>query len=428
MIVHVQKNELIVGETAVVNLVKNGSILVGAIDVTTVPQGSTSAPLMLAPPNAVFAPGDDIEVQLFVSDGGGETIAVEVVVEFQGPRGPTGATGPSGGPAGPTGPTGPAPTAVSGLLAIYGNGSYGDYVTAGDETWTSVAGAPGSPIVPVGSTFPFAFFNNLTISPGDSVAVGGFTDSPTNDEAIVIFVKETLTIGAGARIHANGGDGAGGVVNPFGNPGGPGRRAIQGSSDGAPGGTGGGPLVGNTGSPGSGGPDRPATFSATHVGGAGGAGGAFAGGAGGTDQAPPSWPYSLSQAISIASLLFKIGGGNGGGGGGAASSSAGGGGGGGGAGTLIIFARTIVAPAGSIQAIGGNGGPGGSTENQAGGGGGGATGGFILIITDNLSVVGMADVSGGLGGAGAGFPADPGAPGGPGEIVAFNPVFGVLAP
>jgi hypothetical protein len=314
--------------------------------------------------------------------------------------------------------------ASAGILSLYGTGQNGDYVTAGDETWTSTTGAPGSPSVPAGSSFPFAFFNNLTISPGDSVAVGGLSD--TGDKAVVIFVKEMLTIGAGARIHANGGDGQGGAVNPFGNPGGLGRNAIVNATDGAPGGNGAGPLVGNVGSPGGGASDRPAFSSAARVGGAGGLGGANAGGPGGADQADASWPYSLAQAISVASLLYTIGGGNGGGGGGSASSSAGGGGGGGGAGTLVIFAKNIVAPAGSIQAIGGAGGAGGSTENQGGGGGGGGTGGTILIVTNNLSVAGMGSVSGGPGGAGAGLPADPGAVGGPGEIIAFNPVLGNL--
>jgi len=313
------------------------------------------------------------------------------------------------------------------LLALYGNGSNGDHTTSGDETWDSVSGAPGNPTVPFGSDLPFAFFNNLTISPGDSVAIGSLVNVEGGGNAIVIFVRDTLTIGEGARIHVNGGDGlGGGLPNPFGSPGGPGRKAIINSTDGASGGQGTGPLAGNT--PGGSGTDRPAILSSTHVGGAGGSAGILPnpGALGGSDQSPASWPYSLSQAISIASLLYTVGGGNGGGGGASANSSAGGGGGGGGAGTLVIFARNIIAPPGSLQAIGGNGGPGSETELQGGAGGGGGTGGFVLIVTDNLSVAGLSDVSGGVGGFPVGFPANPGNPGGPGEAVAFNPMLGSI--
>jgi hypothetical protein len=291
-----------------------------------------------------------------------------------------------------------------------------------------VTGAPGTPVVPAGSPIPFAFFNNLTISPGDSVAVGSETEN-----AIVIFVKETLTIGAGARIHVNGFDAPAGGLNPFGNPGGAGRRAIIGSVDGGAGGAGGGTLSGVAGQPGAGGSSRPAAATATMIGGAGGST-SFQlvntpGGPGGTCQPDPSWPYSLSHAISIASLLYAIGGGNGGGGGAGAGSGGFGGGGGGGAGTLVIFANNIVfADPGCLQAIGGAGWTGASSENIPGAGGGGATGGTIVIVTDNTTIAGITDVSGGAGGAGAGFPQSPGAPGGPGEAIAFNPVFGVLTP
>ncbi|HMA24085.1 MAG TPA: hypothetical protein VKP00_08820, partial [Gemmatimonadaceae bacterium] len=61
--------------------------------------------------------------------------------------------------------------AALGILSLYGDGSFGDHVTAGDEQWDALAGAPGAPTLPAGDVLPFAFFNNLTISPGDSVAV-----------------------------------------------------------------------------------------------------------------------------------------------------------------------------------------------------------------------------------------------------------------
>ena len=236
---------------------------------------------------------------------------------------------------------------------------------------------------------PFAFFNNLTIGPGNSVEVGGFAPG---ENAVVIFVKETLTIGAGGRIHVNGQDGFTGA-NINGNAGGAGRLAIIGSSDGGAGGTGGfGGLTraNGNGDPGLGGANRPAQSTATMVGGKGGDAtgnpGFFVGGAGGIDLAPSSWPYSLSQAIGIASLLYAIGGGNGGGGGAGAGSSGFGGGGGGGAGTLVIFAKNIVAPAGSLQGIGGAGGNGHAIEGLGSGGGGGATGGTIVVVTNNATL------------------------------------------
>jgi hypothetical protein len=313
--------------------------------------------------------------------------------------------------------------AASQLLSIYGDGAYGDYVTAGDETWTSLAGAPGAPVVPVGSALPFAFFDNLTISPGDSVTVGGLTDQATQ-RAVVIFVRDTLTIGAGSNINVNGGAGGTGAAPGLG------RNAIIGSSNGGDGGTGNPPFGSGPGNVGIGGTDRPAQSSATRVGGTGGAGAiglTQPGGAGGIDLADPSWPYTLSQAITISSLLTAIGGGNGGGSGGNGVSGSSGSGGGG-AGTLVIFAKTIVAPAGSIRAIGGAGGAADTVENEPGGGGGGGTGGSILIVTENMTLLGLTDVSGGAGGAGDGIPTPAGTAGGPGEAVAFNPMLAAQIP
>ena len=316
--------------------------------------------------------------------------------------------------------------AASQLLSIYGDGSFGDYVTAGNETWTTDAALPppGAPVIPVGSPIPFAFFNNLTISDGDSVTVGGLSDQPTQ-RAVVIFVKETLTIGGlGANINVNGGAGPGTIGSGLG------RNAIIGSTNGADGGAGNPPFAAGAGNPGFGGTDRPAQSSAARIGGTGGAGGiglAVPGGAGGVDAADASWPYSLAMAITLGALDFIIGGGNGGGGGGNSSSS-GGGAGGGGAGTLVIFARTVVAPAGSLRAIGGPGGAGTSTENVPGGGGGGGTGGTIVVVTENATLLGVTDVSGGAGGAGAGNPQQAGTAGGPGEAIAFNPTLAAQIP
>jgi len=320
--------------------------------------------------------------------------------------------------------------AASAVLSLYGDGSFGDHATAGDETWTTAA-VPGSPTIPGGSPIPFAFFNDLTVGPGNSVAVGDLQGEGAPG-AVVIFVKGTLTIGAGARIHANGGNAPVGGLNPFGNPGGAGRRAIIDSIDGGSGGAGGGTLSGVAGVAGNGGASRPAKATATMVGGKGGDT-TFqlvpaVGGPGGVCEADPSWPYSLSHAISIASILYAIGGGNGGGGGAGAGAGGFGGGGGGGAGTLVIFARNIVAPAGSLQAIGGDGWTGRSSENIPGAGGGGGTGGTIVVVTENATLAGVTDVRGGAGGAGDGFPQSPGFPGGPGEAIGFNPTLAAQIP
>lgn len=316
--------------------------------------------------------------------------------------------------------------AASQLLSIYGDGSFGDYTTAGDETWTTdqALPPPGAPTLPAGAPIASAFFDNLTISDGDSVTVGGLSDQ-VGQYAVVIFVRDTLTIGAGSNINVNGGNGGGTLSTGLG------RRAILGSTDGADGGVGRPPFDPGAGNPGGSSTDRPARSSALRVGGDGGnggIGGAQPGGAGGVDLTPSSWPYSLAQAISIGSLLYKIGGGNGGGGG-ANSASSGGGSGGGGAGTLVIFARNIVfTDPGCLRAIGGTGSAGQTFENVPGGGGGGGTGGTILVVTENTTLLGIADVSGGPGGVGGGVPQFNGGDGGPGEAIAFNPMLAAQIP
>lgn len=390
-----------------------------AVDISALPEFKT----VIAPSKVIIEVSEDGAswAQIFSLPNGGDE-SQEVIAQFARVVGGVdvtmAATSDGGGGTGGGG----------GILSLYGDGSFGDHVTAGNETWTTVAGAPGAPAVPGGSSLPFAFFNNLTISPGDVVVVGTDTEN-----AVVIFVKGTLTIGAGSRIEANGFDAPPGGLNPFGNPGGNGRKAIIGSVDGGAGGLGGGTLVGVAGAPGVGGASRPAQATATMIGGAGG-NTSFqlvnvSGGPGGTCQPDPSWPYSLSQAIAIASLLYAIGGGNGGGGGAGAGSGGFGGGGGGGAGTLVIFAKTIVfADPGCVQAVGGDGGSGASSENIPGAGGGGGTGGTIVIVTENATLAGISNVSGGAAGAGAGFGFTAAQPGGPGEAIAFNPMLAAQIP
>jgi hypothetical protein len=319
---------------------------------------------------------------------------------------------------------------ASALLSLYGDGSFGDHTTAGEETWTTVTGAPGAPVVPGGVEFPFAFFNDLTISPGDSVAVGDLNDKESAS-AVVIFVKGTLTIGAGARIHSNGGDAAPSTLR---GPGavGLGRHAIVGSSDGGNGGLGAlGPSAG-IGGVSSGNQPALSWASMSNPVGRGGASTGVVQLGGICGQSPSvSWPYSLSQAISVAALLYTIGGGGGGGGGGAASINDIGGSGGGGGATVVIFARKIVASPGSIQCKGGNGGEAISAEpgvNQNAGGGMGGCGGTIIIVTDEATIAGICDVSGGVGGFPSEGGGNQGATGNPGAIVAMNPMLAAQIP
>jgi hypothetical protein len=137
---------------AVVNLIKNGAVLVGSIPVP--PQGTTAAPLVLVPPASAFAPGDDIEVQIALPSGSG-TVAVEVIVEFLGPSGATGPTGPSGGPTGPTGPTGSTgdtgPTGPTGPTGVGATGPTGTPGAGGPVPIIAAAAVTGGG-VPVSNT------------------------------------------------------------------------------------------------------------------------------------------------------------------------------------------------------------------------------------------------------------------------------------
>jgi hypothetical protein len=271
--------------------------------------------------------------------------------------------------------------------------------------------------------FPFAFFDNLTIRPGDSVVVGGLNS--LTDFAVVVFVKDTLTIGAGGNINANGSDAAPSTIGGAGAPG-LGRDSIINSFNGGNGAQGVlGPSSGSNGNPSG---DQPALNWALMnnlVGGRGGNGGVEVGGTI-TQSKSVSWSYSLSQAISIASLLYAIGGGDGGGAGGSSDNGTYGGSGGGGGGTLVIFAKKIIAPVGSIQCKGGAGNVGFASEPQpgsGGGGGGGGCGGSIIIVTEETSLVGLCDVSGGVGGTVNLDSGDAtvGTNGNPGAIIAINP-------
>ena len=256
------------------------------------------------------------------------------------------------------------PTFSSGGLSIYGNGTDGDVIVAGDTTLTSDM-----------------YYNDLTINSGVNLCSNGYR----------VFVKGTLTLNG--KIHNNGSAGSGSSGGSGAN------KATLGSGAVKNGATSSGATVGQT-------------VSAENycAGGSGGAGGTgiYNGGAGGSAQAissiygGKSILYNSVQAIMgglflAGDVAYKINGGNAGGSGGGDATNYGGGGGGAGGGVLVC-AKTITG-SGSIEAKGGNGAAG--TGGNAGGGGAGG-GGFVVVISDSDISSLTINVDGGIGGSGAG--------------------------
>ena len=203
------------------------------------------------------------------------------------------------------------------------------------------------------------YYNNLTVTSAGTLNPSGYR----------IFVKNTLTVQAGATISRNGN---------------------AGDSDGTPGGplssgTLGGSMGGGFGSSG----DGDSSSSALGGnGGSGGAGSSSAGGAGGISQNTET-SGGLNYGASFSSILrgsgitlsTRIVGGAGGAGGGQGNFSKDGAGGGSGGGVILIIAKYILAEAGSfLSCIGGDGGNSGGSESGGGGGGGG---GCQIIFTDS---------------------------------------------
>jgi hypothetical protein len=299
-----------------------------------------------------------------------------------------------------------------GALGYYGTGDAGDFVTAGDMTLTT-ENVPGAPPTVTSGNVQMALFNDLEISPGDTLSVGDLFGAP-GDAAVIIYVKGTLTIGAGGALSVDGQDAAGSV-------GGLGRVAPSQMTEGLNGAN--GFAAPSGGANGQGTQNTPAYIVATSFGGAGGDTTNFNGGArGAPDTGNVTWPYTLAALSTLYDINEESYAGGSSGASGASEAASTGGGGGGGAGVLVICARNIVAPAGSIRARGGNGAAGAGAE--AGGGGGGA-GGLILIITENTTLAGVCDVSGGAGGAGAGI-GMAGEAGGDGYVIAINPSLGPI--
>ena len=316
---------------------------------------------------------------------------------------------------------------------VYGDGSDGDVDIN--------SGAFSSGPITSNALTRDAFFDDLTLSGGDLNCAG-----------YRLFVKGTLTLNNGYKIHRNGNNGgnggnASGVT--AGSAGSAGTALSDGSVKGGTAGVAG--LVGATGltstnSNGTNGNAGTVGASVAKIlGVAGAAGGASGdagqggdinpGGSGQTGGAAGSGtgtvynkPYSSMAAYLLYDFLpsgdnLKSSAGSGSGAGGASGgalgspsnvkSGAGGGGGGSGStgGILSIFAKTLVNN-GTIEAKGGTGGNGGNggngdqngqTDWAAGGGGGGGggaggSGGVIIIVYSTKSGAGSTSVVGGSGG------------------------------
>jgi hypothetical protein len=247
-----------------------------------------------------------------------------------------------------------------------------------------------------------------------------FQDLDTNGFDVQVerlFVRGTLTIRSGSRVHQDGAD----AVGPTGGN----NRISQvtGTGGDGPDGTGGDGVAGVPGSSNQG-------WGGNGGAGGSGAGGVSPGGAGGSNTilGNMSDPFSLFELISGRSTgqwspdngdyVYIQGGASGGTGGGNRIEPPGdreGGGGGGGGMVQIICARNIVIEAGAF--ISANGGDGGAGEDVDCGGGGGGGGGVVLICYESMVNNGTIEAIGGAGGASGG---GTGVAGSPGSAQAFQ--------
>jgi hypothetical protein len=289
-----------------------------------------------------------------------------------------------------------------------------------------------------------AYFTNLTLSGGDLNCAG-----------YRLFVKGTLTINNGYKVHRNGNNGGNGANGGYGGqdlpiPGGTGGAQLadaflSGGEDGKAGGEGGRGKESGAGCPTGGTVAGDAVSNALGANGKAGANGgrggrsivwaavaaAGIGGAGGVATASTVNPKTYTELVLMRNFYdttptkFTINGGTGGSGGGGAGnkdsggpgeykgggSGGGGGGGGSSAGIVVILAKKIINN-GIISANGGNGGNGGNGASAVyfslynvligcGGGGGagsGGNGGLVVAIYNSLSGSGSITVSGGTAG------------------------------
>jgi len=340
---------------------------------------------------------------------------------------------------------------VSGLATVATTGAYNDLsglptlVTA----FTGLSDTPGSlgtagqivrvnaganalefaaaPSAPADTGFGFGDGSdgNVTVSSSQSLSrnmyyedltITGSGTLETNNWRV--FVNGTLTINSGGRLHADGKDGADGVMTTGGSGGAASNRSVF---------DGGGSVGGGSGGAGGAGSDTAGSAGITGLtadglgvisGGAGGTGGTGGDGntaSGGTGRTDSIGLEVVKREI-VTSMLerdstgigFYLGGKGGGGGGGGGSGpnasgqeGGGGGGGGSGGGTLFVFARTLDHE-GLMSANGGNGGNGvagvGFFGGGSGGGGGAGGGGRVQVVYGSRTGAGTIEASGGTGG------------------------------
>ena len=196
-----------------------------------------------------------------------------------------------------------------------------------------------------------------------------------------IYATTSITLGASAVIHNDGGNGGNGTSGVAGAAGAASTAGQLGASQ-VTGGAG-----GTNGQGGHANSNSPTTDSLGGSGGNGGAGG-YSAGNGSTAAVPVA---SSRGRIVLENLLYLtssgfslVRGGAGGGGGGGNVTNGGGGGGGGGGGLVLVRCKDLnLATGAQIRANGGNGGTGGGTSSGGGGGGGG---GVVVVICDTLTM------------------------------------------
>ena len=253
--------------------------------------------------------------------------------------------------------------------AIYGDGN--------DGTVDINSGSFSSGPISSNALTRDAYFDNLTLSGGN-----------LNTAGYRLFVKGTLTINSGYKVHRNG-------ITATGNSG---AAALAATRLGGSGAGGRGKYAGGGGATGG-------NVSAS-LGGNGGSGGISpsggGNGAGGVATATThgfrALPFIL-MLTEFPSTTLMTGGAGGGGGGGWNVNGAQGGGGGSGGGVVLISAKILVNN-GSISANGGDGADGICTNSDEMGGGGGGGGGGVVILYKTKSGSGTVTASGGTGGSG----------------------------
>jgi hypothetical protein len=232
-----------------------------------------------------------------------------------------------------------------------------------------------------------------------------------------LFVRNTLTMGAGSIMQNNGDDGVAGAAGA----GGAGGTLTAGGAGGA----GGVDVVGVAAADATAGAHRAAVD-----GGEGGTGEAGAGGDGGTSTAltaTQTRPDTLPEAVLMRAFgptPVAMTPGVGGGGGSGDTGTGTGGGGGGGGGMVMIAARIIVMNA--TAAIQANGGDGANAVSGNSGGGGGGSGGAVSVIFSSFPALAQAVASGGAGGTLLGTGTN-GVAGGDGTVWSYDVSPGAVA-